>query len=138
MRNALRKIAALQAKPQPRSRASSSHTSAFVSSRVSSEEGAAAADPSRDASPGGVPDAVQRNITQVLAASDPVAHCCWPGMCAKYTYYSVPPSLPCAGQAYLIVHCVLQRAIFKTLCRRSCREDLAASSSHLVLDSLYP
>ena len=67
MRNALRKIAALQAKPQPRSRASSAHTSAFVSSRVSSEGEAAVSAASRDGSPGGH-DAVQKNFTQVLAS----------------------------------------------------------------------
>lgn len=71
MRNALRKIAALQAKPQPRSRASSAHTSAFVSSRVSSEGDPATAAQSRDASPERL-DAFQRNTTQVLAASDTI------------------------------------------------------------------
>ena len=66
MRNALRKIAALQAKPQPRSRASSAQTSAFVSSRVSSEGEATVSAASRDGSPGGH-DAPQKNLTQVPA-----------------------------------------------------------------------
>ena len=75
MRNALRKIAALQAKPQPRSRASSARTSALNSalnsSRVSSEGDAvfdaAAAAASRDGSPGGF-DAAHSRFMQVRAA----------------------------------------------------------------------
>ena len=53
MRNALRKIAALQAKAQPRSRPSSTRASAFSSPRVSSEGDAGIAPASHEASPGG-------------------------------------------------------------------------------------
>ena len=68
MRNALRKIAALQAKPQPRSRASSARTSAFASSRVSSETDPSALAASRDTSPG-KPEASHSNFMQVLTGS---------------------------------------------------------------------
>ena len=69
MRNALRKIAALQAKPQPRSRASSARTSALNSSRVSSEADApppGAASASRDPSP--LPHAAHSRPMQVRGA----------------------------------------------------------------------
>ena len=73
--NALRKIAALQAKPQPRSRASSTRSSALASPRVSSEgDTTADAALSHNASPGGY-EAVQRTFVQVLAMSHLNAAC---------------------------------------------------------------